>query len=96
MWHVDGYDKLKPYGFAIHGCIAYIHSNNSIPARNTIICSYSRKIIWLTSTNRKLHCYTTSRLFLHVKVCVIVTTGLYIVHDVKLYMCCRLPDVNAL
>ena len=21
MWHVDGYDKLKPFGFPIHGCI---------------------------------------------------------------------------
>jgi hypothetical protein len=21
VWHVDGYDKLKPYGFEIHGCI---------------------------------------------------------------------------
>ena len=20
-WHMDGYDKLKPFGFAIHGCI---------------------------------------------------------------------------
>ena len=20
-WHVDGYDKLKPYGFPIHGCV---------------------------------------------------------------------------
>ena len=20
-WHIDGYDKLKPYGFAIHGAI---------------------------------------------------------------------------
>ena len=20
-WHVEGYDKLKPYGFPIHGCI---------------------------------------------------------------------------
>ena len=20
-WHIDGYDKLKPFGFAIHGCI---------------------------------------------------------------------------
>ena len=20
-WHVDGYDKLKPYGFPVHGCI---------------------------------------------------------------------------
>ena len=21
VWHLDGYDKLKPYGFAIHACI---------------------------------------------------------------------------
>lgn len=21
VWHLDGYDKLKPYGFAIHGYI---------------------------------------------------------------------------
>lgn len=21
VWHVDGYDKLRPYGFDIHGCI---------------------------------------------------------------------------
>ena len=20
-WHADGYDKLKPYGFPIHGCV---------------------------------------------------------------------------
>ena len=31
IWHVDGNDKLKPYGFSIHGCID----------------GYSRKIIWL-------------------------------------------------
>ncbi|XP_065680522.1 uncharacterized protein LOC136094498 [Hydra vulgaris] len=31
VWHVDGYDKLKPYGFPIHGCID----------------GFSRKIIWL-------------------------------------------------
>lgn len=30
-WHLDGYDKLKPYGFPIHGCID----------------GYSRKILWL-------------------------------------------------
>ena len=30
-WHIDGYDKLKPDGFAIHGCID----------------GYIRKIIWL-------------------------------------------------
>ena len=31
MWHIDGYDKLKPFGFAIHRCMD----------------GYSRKIIWL-------------------------------------------------
>ncbi|XP_061170646.1 uncharacterized protein LOC133180064 [Saccostrea echinata] len=31
IWHVVGYDKLKPYGFAIHGCID----------------GYSRKLMWL-------------------------------------------------
>ena len=36
-WHVDGYDKLKPFGFPIHACID----------------GFSRKIIWLNvgSTN---------------------------------------------
>lgn len=31
-WHVDGYDKLKMWGFHIHGCID----------------GYSRKILWLS------------------------------------------------
>jgi len=31
VWHIDGYDKLKPYGFSIHGAID----------------GYSRKILWL-------------------------------------------------
>ena len=30
VWHIDGYDKIKPYGFAIHGAID----------------GYSRKILW--------------------------------------------------
>ena len=30
-WHCDGYDKLKPFGFQIHGCIN----------------AWSRKIMWL-------------------------------------------------
>ena len=30
-WHVDGYDKLKPWGFPIHGCID----------------GFSRRIMWL-------------------------------------------------
>ena len=31
-WHADGYDKLKPYGVPIHGCVD----------------GFSRKIVWLT------------------------------------------------
>eukprot|EP00112_Aurelia_sp_Birch-Aquarium-sp1_P023513 Seg7030.2 transcript_id=Seg7030.2/GoldUCD/mRNA.D3Y31 product="hypothetical protein" protein_id=Seg7030.2/GoldUCD/D3Y31 len=34
VWHCDGYDKLKPYGFPVHGCID----------------GWSRKIIWLFVT----------------------------------------------
>lgn len=38
LWHGDGYDKLKRYGFAIHGCID----------------GFSKRVIWLkvaTSNN---------------------------------------------
>jgi hypothetical protein len=31
IWHIDGYDKIKPFGFAIHGAVD----------------GFSRKIIWL-------------------------------------------------
>ena len=34
LWHCDGYDKLKPYGFPIHSCIY----------------GWSRKILWLYLT----------------------------------------------
>jgi len=34
VWHMDGYDKLKPYGIAIHGSID----------------GFSRKIIWLRAS----------------------------------------------
>ena len=34
IWHTDGYDKIKPYGFPIHGCID----------------GYSRKVLWLYVT----------------------------------------------
>ena len=33
-WHIDGYDKLKPWGFPIHGAID----------------GFSRKILWLKIT----------------------------------------------
>lgn len=29
VWHCDGYDKMKPYGFPIHGCIdGYVCMNH--------------------------------------------------------------------
>lgn len=33
-WHIDGYDKLKPFGFPVHGCID----------------GFSRKVLWLRVT----------------------------------------------
>lgn len=33
IWHLDGYDKLKPFGICIHGCID----------------GFSRKIVWLNA-----------------------------------------------
>ena len=30
-WYTDGYDKLKPYGFPIHGCVD----------------GFSRRVLWL-------------------------------------------------
>ena len=38
-WHADGYDKLKPCGFPIHGCID----------------RYSRRISWLKVTKSNSH-----------------------------------------
>lgn len=37
-WHIDGNDKLKTYGFSLHGCID----------------GYSRKVLWLevATTNK--------------------------------------------
>ena len=31
VWHIDGHDKLKPFGFSIHACID----------------GFSRRLIWL-------------------------------------------------
>ena len=31
IWHIDGHDKLKPFGFCKHGCID----------------GFSRRLIWL-------------------------------------------------
>ena len=38
MWHADQYDKLRHYGFGIHGCVD----------------GFSRRVMWLRvySTNR--------------------------------------------
>lgn len=39
LWHMDGWDKLKPFGFAVHGSID----------------RYSRKILWLEVCNSNNH-----------------------------------------
>ena len=36
IWHVDGNDKLKPYGLPIHGCVD----------------GFSRKVLWLKVTRK--------------------------------------------
>lgn len=45
MWHADGHDKLKRYGFCIHGCID----------------GFSRRMIWVecasTNNNSAVICY---------------------------------------
>lgn len=47
-WHTDGYDKLKPYGFPIHGCID----------------GFSRRIVWLKVTRSNNDPAITGNFFL--------------------------------
>lgn len=47
-WHLDGYDKLKPYGFSVHGAID----------------GFSRRIIWLTVQQSNKNPNTVSKYFL--------------------------------
>jgi len=47
-WHLDGYDKLKPFGFPIHGCID----------------GYSRKIMWLKVIHSNNDPYVIASLFI--------------------------------
>ena len=48
LWHVDGYDKLKPYGIGIHGCID----------------GFSRKIVWLEANSTNNDPYIIAGYFL--------------------------------
>lgn len=48
IWHLDGYDKLKRYGFCIHGCID----------------GYSRKLLWLETASSNNCPQTVARYFL--------------------------------
>ena len=47
-WHSDGYNKLKPYGFPVHGCID----------------GYSRRIIWLKFTRSNNNPRVTASFFM--------------------------------
>jgi hypothetical protein len=51
-WHIDGYDKLKPFGFSIHGCVD----------------GFSRRIIWLElMRSNKNPCFVAKHFLKHVK-----------------------------
>ena len=47
-WHVDGYDKLKPYGLPIHGCVD----------------GFSRKVLWLNVSRTNKNPLVPAYLFL--------------------------------
>ena len=47
LWHIDGWDKLKAYGFCIHGCID----------------GYARQIIWLEAAATNNDPYVVCRYF---------------------------------
>ena len=47
-WHADGYDKLKPFGFPIHGCID----------------GFSRRIIWLEIVRSNNNPHVVGKLYL--------------------------------
>lgn len=49
IWHVDGYDKLKPYGICIHGAID----------------GFSRRIMWLEAGPSNKDPKITSKYFIH-------------------------------
>ena len=68
-----GYDKLKPYGFPIHGCI----------------CGYSRRIIWLELVKSNNNPKIPARLYLDavekVKGCPMLYGQIVSVPQAKLY-----------
>ena len=47
-WHADGYDKLKPFDFSIHGCID----------------GFNRKIMWLEIVKTNNNPHVIGKLFL--------------------------------
>ena len=49
-WHIDGYDKLKPYGFPIHACID----------------GFSRKVLWLKVVRSNNNPVVVARSYLEV------------------------------
>ena len=47
LWHLDGYDKLKTFGFLIHGCVD----------------GFSRFIVWLRVANPNKNPKVTAHYF---------------------------------
>lgn len=54
LWHIDGYDKLKPFGFCIHGAID----------------GYSRRIMWLEVDHSNNNPCTIAKYFLKTVRCI--------------------------
>ena len=83
-WHIDQYDKLSTFEFYIHGCIDgyIIIIISKINHNNSVILSYSRKVLWLrlTSTNRDPA--VTLGYFLE---CINAVNGNYIIYIMILY-----------
>ena len=52
-WHADGYGKLKPYGFPIHGCIDG-YSSRILWLKVTLISDVSYTRITLKTVRRKI------------------------------------------
>lgn len=48
MWHIDGHDKLKPFGFSIHGCID----------------GFSRRLLWLEVASTNINAEVIAKYYL--------------------------------
>ena len=65
MWSLDGYDKLKAYGFAIHGCIDAYVKLFSFVSELLPLSRYSRKLLWLQVSTANNDPHVIARYYLN-------------------------------